>query len=200
MMGTLYLGALKAGAAMADAMGDHESSAVYRAVFESGRTKHEGLWNGEYYVSYGDEVSRSWADARKFGYISAGGGTWYSQTLKLLSPGDRVWVKIPKTGYVGVGRVTGAVQPAREFVVSTPDGSRRALEVLAHGERCKANADDPEKTEYFVPVTWLDTVPREKAVNELGLFGNQNTVCQPTTPKWRHTVERLKLAFPNWAG
>jgi hypothetical protein len=27
---------------------------------------------------------------------------------------------------------------------------------------------------------------------------NQNTVCQPTTPKWRHTVERLKTFFKNW--
>jgi hypothetical protein len=109
-----------------------------------------------------------------------------------------VWVKIPKTGYVGVGRVTGAVQPAKEFMVPTPDGPRPALDVLTHAERYKANADDPDKTEYFVPVNWLDTVPREKAVNELGLFGNQNTVCQPTTPKWRHTVERLKIHFPKW--
>jgi len=50
MMGTLYLGALKAGAAMAEAMGDREDAAVYRRLFESGRTKHEMLWNGEYYV------------------------------------------------------------------------------------------------------------------------------------------------------
>lgn len=46
---------------------------------------------------------------------------------------------------------------------------------------------------------WLDTVPENQAVNEVGLFGNQNTVCQPTTPKWRHTVERLKVAFPGWS-
>ena len=50
MMGTLYLGALKAGAAMAEAVGDRENAAVYRRLFESGRTKHEMLWNGEYYV------------------------------------------------------------------------------------------------------------------------------------------------------
>jgi len=37
--------------------------------------------------------------------------------------------------------------------------------------------------------------PGETQVNEVGLFGNQNTVCQPTTPKWRHTVERLKTYF-----
>lgn len=44
-------------------------------------------WNGEFYVSFGDAASRSWEDARRFGFISGGGGNWYSQTLKLLSPG-----------------------------------------------------------------------------------------------------------------
>ncbi|MEZ5521990.1 MAG: hypothetical protein R3F08_11030 [Dokdonella sp.] len=52
-------------------------------------------WNSEFYVSYGSQ--RSWEDARKYGFISAGGGRWYSQTLRMLSPGDRVWVNIPKT-------------------------------------------------------------------------------------------------------
>jgi len=36
----------------------------------------------------------------------------------------------------------------------------------------------------------------EKAIQEIGMFGNQNTVCKPTTPKWRTTVERLKEKFP----
>ncbi|MFN7321818.1 MAG: hypothetical protein ACK5TM_12425 [Methylobacterium sp.] len=50
--------------------------------------------------------------------------------------------------------------------------------------------------EYFVPVNWTHTVPLNQAVNELGLLGNQNTVCRPKTPKWRHTVERLKAIWP----
>ena len=152
-------------------------------------------WNGEFYVSYGD---RSWDDAREYGFISGGGGLWYSQTLKLLSPGDRVWVKIPKTGYVGVARVLEAVCPANDFKVMTLAGERPVLEVLKYADSVKRHADDPEKTEYFVRVTWLDTVPQAKAVNEIGLFGNQNTVCQPLTPKWRHTVERLKTYFKKW--
>lgn len=155
-------------------------------------------WNGEFYVSFGDPQSRSWDDAVAYGFISAGGGSWYSQTLKLLSPGDRVWVKIPKTGYVGVGCVTEAVRPVSEFKVMTSSGERPALEVLRHANSYKKHADDPEKTEYFVRVEWLDTVPESKAVNEVGLFGNQNTVCQPSTPKWRHTVERLKTYFSKW--
>jgi len=57
----------------------------------------KGPWNGEYYASFG-EGSRNWEDARKYGFISAGGGSWYSKTLSLLSPGDRVWVNIPHTG------------------------------------------------------------------------------------------------------
>ncbi|WCM93156.1 endonuclease NucS [Acidovorax sp. NCPPB 2350] len=157
-------------------------------------------WNGEFYVSYGDAASRSWQDARRFGFISGGGGSWYSQTLKLLSPGDRVWVKIPKKGYVGVGTVLESVQPVNDFKVQTETGEQPALLVLKHAEKYRLTADNPECAEYFVRVKWLDTVPENEAVNEVGLFGNQNTVCQPTTPKWRHTVERLKAAFPDWDG
>lgn len=164
-------------------------------------TKNKGPkepWNGEYYVSFGDMRSRSWDDARQYGFISGGGGSWYSQTLKSLSPGDRVWVKIPKTGYVGVGRVTEAVVPIKEFMVQTAEGERPALDTLKYADRYKQHADDPEKAEYFVRVAWMDTVPEAKAVNEVGLFGNQNTVCQPLTPKWRHTVDRLKTYFHDW--
>lgn len=152
-------------------------------------------WNGEYYVSYGD---RSWEDARQYGFISAGGGKWYSQTLKVLSPGDRVWVKVPKTGYVGVGRVVESVQPVRDFMVNTDMGEVPCLNVLQDAARYEVHADDPEKAEYFVRVEWLDTVPETDAFDEVGLFGNQNTVCQPTTQKWRHTVDRLKRQFKKW--
>jgi hypothetical protein len=107
-------------------------------------------------------------------------------------------VKIPKTGYVGVARVTEAVCAAKDFKLSTATGEEPALDVLTNGEKYKVNANDPELTEYFVRVRWLDTVPLGKAVDEVGLFGNQNTVCEPTTPKWRHTIERLKSYFSGW--
>ena len=156
-------------------------------------------WNGEFYVSFGDVTSRSWDDARQFGYISSGGGSWYSQTLKLLSPGDRVWVKIPKKGYVGVGTVLESVQSVNDFKVQTEAGEQPALLVLKHADKYRITANDAELAEYFVRVRWLDSVSENKAVNEVGLFGNQNTVCQPTTPKWRHTVDRLKVVFSKWA-
>ncbi len=153
-------------------------------------------WNGEFYVSYGS--GRSWDDARRYGYISAGGGTWYSQTLKMLSPGDRVWVKIPKTGYVGVARVKAPSQPIADIAFEGPNGPQPALSILKDAPGYLERESDPSKREYAVLVDWLDTVAETSAFDEIGLFGNQNTVCQPTTPKWRHTVERLKTYFKKW--
>ena len=86
-----------------------------------------------------------------------------------------------------------------DFKVVTERGEQPALEVLKHAEKYRQTANDPEKTEYFVRVMWLDTVPESQAINEVGLFGNQNTVCQPTTPKWRHTVDRLKVTLSKWS-
>lgn len=155
-------------------------------------------WNGEYCVSFGPADYRSWEDALNYGYVSAGGGSWYSQTLKLLAPGDRIWVKIPKSGYVGVGVVKGSVTPIRDLVVGSPQGEVAAIDVVKHADEYKQRADDPETAEYAVPVDWVQTVSESSAVWETGFFGNQNTVCQPTTPKWRHTVERLKTYFTDW--
>ncbi len=147
-------------------------------------------WNGEYYVSFGSGDTRDWEEARHHGFISGGGGPWYSNTLRMLQPDDRVWVRVPGKGFVGVGRVTGGRIQANEFAIN----GRPALEVL-HADYHRAYADDPERAEYFVPVEWLRTVPEARAVQEVGMFGNQNTACRPSTPKWRTTVEQLKQRF-----
>jgi hypothetical protein len=39
-------------------------------------------WNGtDFYVSFGEGTHRNWNDAMKYGFISAGGGKWYTKTL-----------------------------------------------------------------------------------------------------------------------
>ena len=154
-------------------------------------------WNGEFYACFGEGPHRSRKEARRFGFLSAGGGAWYSNTLNLLNVGDRVWVKAPGYGFVGVGIVSGERVAARDFRIETPEGERAALDVLTERSYFREVADDPERSEYFVPMTWLHTVDLEQAVDEIGLFGNQNTVCKPTTPKWRLTVERLKERWPD---
>ncbi|MCC4104241.1 PDDEXK family nuclease [Serratia ureilytica] len=173
-----------------------QTNAAQATAGTSAKTKEP--WNGEFYASFGDPLSRSWEEARRYGFISAGGGSWYSQTLKQLQPGNRVWVNIPKTGYVGVGIVQSAVEPARSFTIDTEDGEKLAMDVLKYRDLYRRNADDPDKSEYFVPVKWLETRGENDAISEVGFFGNQNTVCKPTTPKWRHTIEKLKRYFRHW--
>jgi hypothetical protein len=135
----------------------------------------------------------------KHGVIRRGGGAWCSGTLNLLEPGDRVWVRAPGYAFVGPGRVRGAAVRTADFELPGPDGTLRLLlDALTEGHYHREFVDDPERSEYFVAVEWADTTPIDSAVNEVGLFGNQNTVCAPKTPKWRHTVERLKQAFPKF--
>ncbi len=151
----------------------------------------KGPWNGEFYVSFGD--NRPWEEARKYGFISGGGANWFSKTLSMLSEGDRVWVNIPKTGFVGVGEVIGERCRADRYQFITPDGAKTLLETAMTEPypHLDPTADD-ETAEYLVPIKWLHTVDREHAFSETGLFGNQNTVCKPTAQKWNHTVNRLK--------
>ena len=151
-------------------------------------------WNGEFFVSFGDDDQRSWEDARKYGFISAGAGIWYSRTLNLLEPKDRIWVRIPKDGYVGVGIVESAVIPASEFEIEENGKHTSILEAntSAHYGSSKVNTEDQE---YFVKVKWIKTFPRAQAFDELGFFGNQNSVCKPTVARWRNTVDRLKDKF-----
>ena len=105
-----------------------------------------------------------------------------------------MWVKAPNHGFVGVGMVTGTRQSVTEFRLD----DRNALDVLKNGHYHRQFIDDTNRQEYFVPIRWLDHVPIDQAVNEVGLFGNQNTVCRPRAAKWRTTVERLKTTFPKW--
>lgn len=151
-------------------------------------------WNGEFYASFGHGESRNWDEAVKYGFFCAGGGTWYSKTLRQLKLGNRIWVRVPQVGYVGVGRVTGYVQPASEFTV---DGTP-ILDLVHQGTYHKEYVDDPDHCEYFVPIQWLEIRSPNDAVQETGLFGLQHSICRPTSSKWITTIERLKEKFSNY--
>jgi len=58
MMGSFYLGALRAAEEMALHLGDAEAAARYRTVYESGRAKMDArLFNGEYFTQHYDPAT-----------------------------------------------------------------------------------------------------------------------------------------------
>ena len=152
------------------------------------RNARGGEWNGEYYVSFGEEICRTWNDAKEYGFVSAGGGEWYVNTLRRLRPGNRIWVNIPRTGYVGVGIVTSEAKRFDQFQVTTSGGSVPLTSLALEAPE----AFNEEIGEHYVGVKWIKAVDTRKAVKERGFFGNQNTVALPTAPSWNFTIERLK--------
>lgn len=150
-------------------------------------------WNGQdFYVSLGEGQSRTWDDCVKYGFISGGGGLWYSRTLASLFPDARVFVNIPGKGYVGVGIVTERSQRVKDFTVEIDGKIVPILQVPLHASKMGENADDPEKAEYLVRVKWLKIRSREEAVWEKGMFAKQHTACKLRN---KFTIDRLVELF-----
>lgn len=154
-------------------------------------------WNGrDWFVSFGAySGGRVWEDGRKYGFVSAGGGAWYSRTLRDLPERARVNVCIPQQGYVAIGEVTG---PAQRFDAArvTVDGadvslaSQPLVGTYEHGTDGEIETD--ELAEWVVPVKWFTTAPTEQAYWEKGMFANQNSACKL---RQEFTLERLAEHF-----
>lgn len=161
----------------------------------SKRPSRKEPWNGQdWYVNFGEEAgSRSWDDARKYGFVSAGGGVWYSRTLRSLPVGARVFVCIPGAGggYVGVGTVTGEAMRFDDTVL-TVDGVKTKMTDLPLVGSYRHPPDDADSDEYVVPVEWIKTIDRSDAAWEKGFFANQNSACKLRN---RFTLEGLTRRF-----
>jgi hypothetical protein len=166
---------------------DHEQAATTSASGAASKTKEP--WNGtDWYVSFGEQPSRSWVDATRYGFVSAGGGDWFSRTLRNLPVGARVFVCIPKAGYVGVGRVTGLASRYDEAVLTVDGTEHRFAELPLSGTYTHENGEP----EWVVPVQWIATRPRDKALWRPGMFANQNTAARLRN---KYTLDQLYAEF-----
>jgi hypothetical protein len=153
---------------------------TYRAA---GGGKREP-WNGrDFYYSAGEGDRRRWVDMVRHGFVSAGGGRWYSRTLRALEPRHRVWAHIPRVGYVGVGEVLEPVVPITETGL---------LDEQLEAPAMDRHRDDPDRREYVVRVRWQVAVPRDEAFWIPGLYANENSATRLRDP-W--TLQRLREAF-----
>lgn len=152
------------------------------------------LWNGEYYVSYDEDPHCKWDYAKKYGYINGGGGYRYTNMLRRLEVGDRIWVNSPGKGYVGVGTIKVKAVSIRDFTVPDGKGGDTLItEVLRVAPTPEEVSE--EELHYFAGVEWSKAVPLSEAVWQKGFFGNQNIVARPRNTKWKQTVESLKALW-----
>lgn len=157
------------------------------------RTRPQEAWNGQdFYYSVGEDERRNWDDMVRYGFVSAGGGRWYSNTLKQLEPGRRVFACIPRTGYVGVGIVKETVMPVADFEVETEAGRVPILQAPLRAPKMADALNDPDRREYLVRVEWIRARTREQAFWRPGMFANQNSVARL---RQRFTLEELTREF-----
>lgn len=173
-----------------------EAAEAARLVLTDYGVRHKALGSPQtvrdYYVSFGEGPHRRWEDAVRYGFVSAGQGTWYSQTLRKLEPGTRIFAYIPAKGYVGVGIVRERAVPVRDFMVDANGKHLSILEADVLAPEMGENADDPEKREYLVRVEWIQTLTRETAYRFEKMFANQNSACRLTH---RPTLDALIQKF-----
>lgn len=158
----------------------------------------KAAWNGsDWYVAFGMEDSRrNWDDAQRYGFVSAGGGEWYSQTLRKLPVGARIFVYIPGHGYVGIGTVTEPAMRAMDATLKENGQEKLFSRLDLQGDYGLNNVapsdDEPDTHEYIVPVSWERTVGLPEAFWLKGLFANQHSAC-----KLRHelTLSEVSKAF-----
>lgn len=114
-------------------------------------------------VEYGS--GRSWEDARKYGFVSAGGdgGTLLSK----INTGDIIFCHIAGVGFVGIGICTACEVPAVDFTVSDGNVEKNILDCDWANNTAKT-AIDPTH-EYFVGVRWVRTVSSDDGYWEKGM-------------------------------
>lgn len=168
------------------------SDETIAAVRRRKPSKHAD-WNGQdWYISFGK--NRPWEDARTHSFVSAGGGKFYSQTIRIVPEGARIWVNVPGKGYVAVGRTLG---PATRFEEANVlrDGRWVPLaeqRLIGDGYRHAGADKDEANAEWVIPVEWLDARPEQDAYWQKGMFASQHSACKL---RQKFTLERLADHF-----
>jgi hypothetical protein len=157
-------------------------------VRDRSEARTKAPWSGYWFANTGDGTHRSWEDERQYGFLAAGTDAWYSDRLKQLTVGDKVYAYQRGTGYVGFGEVTALALKARDFKV---DGKLLA-EVPLKQPNLLHDPDDDARAEYVVPIRWSKAIPIAEARTFKGAFANQNTVCKLRDSR---TLEFLKEQF-----
>lgn len=142
--------------------------------------------NGLYYVNVGEGVHRCWEDCKEFGFLSAGQGKQWSDSIKTLMIGDIIVAFLKRYGYVGVGRVIEKAVCVNDFRLN---GKSLKEYPLKRRTEMFDNCDN-DKSEYVAKIEWIKILDRKDAKwqKKNGLFSSQLVKAslqgQPKTVKF----------------
>ena len=111
------------------------------------------------------DSGRSWEDARKYGFLSAGGEG--GKSLNKIAVGDLIFCHIAGVGFVGIGICTVCQTPAAGFTVLEGAGQKNILDCEWANTAAKASIDP--SNEYFIGVRWLRTASADEGYWEKGM-------------------------------
>ncbi|MCI0158402.1 DUF91 domain-containing protein [Leifsonia shinshuensis] len=155
-------------------------------------------WDGRtWYATFGQAPGgRSWEDGRRYGFISAGGGKYYSQLLRNIPVGARVFVFVPgqPRGYVAVGTAIAEAVPADDAVLTVDGVPTRFLDLDLQGDYTHPPAEDPadETREFVVAMEWEVARPLAEGVWKTGFFAVPLTACRLRN---QFTIDEVSAAF-----
>lgn len=135
-------------------------------------------WNGlDWYISFGGG-DRVWDDAHQYGFVSGGGGKMWSQDMRSLPKGARVWVNVPPMRYVAVGRVLAPASRFEDAQVRVGGSWTPLAAQTLQGSYPVDAATEDDNAEWVVPVEWIEARPLAAGFWEKGMFASQHSACK----------------------
>lgn len=149
------------------------------------------------YVLFGHPERRRWEDARTFGFVSGGGAPVWSDRLRELAPGDRVFVHVPTSAggpaFVGIGTVAAGAVRAPDFQVGRAGPLLDRPEIVSPG--LHLGADDDATCEWLVAVDWHVAVEPQRGYWRPGLPHLQGTNVTDLPAEIVEELERGLMDF-----
>jgi hypothetical protein len=178
-------------------------------VARRGRREHSDRdWDGSswYFRIGADHRIPEWPKFRELGFVSSGGNPRYRSQMEKNFRGQEgvVYVHLTGHGFVGVGNIDGAAVPWQDAVLPGPDGAGVKLADVYDPDWIREHLssddpdydhDDPDYSEYVLPVRWVATCAADEGLWEKGaglFYGMQsNVVRKMVGPKAEMTIERV---------
>lgn len=147
--------------------------------------------NGLFYYNVGEGDHRNWDDYVKFGFISAGQGKRWRDSISGFNQGDIFVAYLKGHGYVGIGKIIERAKPVEEVYI----GNNKLLSLNLKCKNMSDNSNDYEKSEYVCTVNWIEITNRDNAKWKSNRNLYTTTHIRASLENQKETIEFLEKEF-----